>query len=88
MLQQMDRPNTIFHRTIHAEGKWGRRYKHPPTYVIVTFWKVWCKSEMSIHMVNYTPMYVYARKSSWSPHSNTLEPEWPQHDCPIISVIS
>jgi len=44
MLQQIYRPNTIIHRTIHAEGKWGRRYRQSPTYVIVTFWKFWCKS--------------------------------------------
>jgi hypothetical protein len=42
---------------------------------------------MSIHVVNYTPMYVYARKSSWSPFSEKMEPDWSQHDCPITSVI-
>jgi hypothetical protein len=54
------------------------------TYVVVAFQKVWCKSELSIHMENY--MCVFIRESN--PKSRTLEPGWPLHDIPVACVIT
>ena len=73
----------IFWNDFQVEGVWG--YRHFMTYVVVSFQKVWCKSELSIHMENY--MCVCTRESNWNPISRTLEPDWPQHDSPAPCVI-
>lgn len=62
------------------------RYGHSLTYAIVTLQKVWHKSELSIHMVNY--IYVYTRESSWNPNSNALVFNRWHHVCPAACVIT
>jgi len=63
------------------------RYRHSPSYAVVTFQKVRRKSEFS-HVgtvVSYTCMY---KGSNWSPNSNTLTPDRPQHDRRAAYVIA
>jgi len=34
-------------------------------------------------MVNYVQTYIYTRQSSLNLNSDTMEPEWHRHDCPM-----
>ena len=56
------------------------------TYAVVSFRKVWRKSESSMHMVN--PVYVKSRASRWNPFSSTLQCDRLQHDSPVAYVIA
>jgi hypothetical protein len=72
--------------------RYTTNYRHSSTYAVLTFRKVWRKpilrkSELSYRWSNlYVRMHVCSRESNLNPHSNTLEPDRPQHVRPAASV--
>ena len=76
---------------MHGHMNIKMNYRHSPSYDVVTFRKVRYKlnlAQVGTAVYMWSTIYVCTRKSSWNPDSNTLEPEWLQHDRPATRVIA